>query len=64
MRFIEFMPLDADHNWTPDSVLSGDEIRAAISAVYPLEAEPREDHATARVYRFADGTGRSGSSTR
>jgi GTP 3',8-cyclase len=60
VRFIEFMPLDADHNWTPDSVLSGDEIRAAISAVYPLEAEPREAHATARVYRFADGTGKIG----
>jgi GTP 3',8-cyclase len=60
VRFIEFMPLDADHNWTPDSVLSGDEIRAAISAVHPLEAEPREAHATARVYRFADGQGRIG----
>jgi len=60
VRFIEFMPLDADHNWTPDSVLSGDEIRAAISAVYPLEAEPREAHATARVYRFADGKGKIG----
>ena len=60
VRFIEFMPLDADHNWTPDAVLSGDEIRAAISAVYPLEAEPREAHATARVYRFADGNGKIG----
>jgi GTP 3',8-cyclase len=60
VRFIEFMPLDADHNWTPDSVLSGDEIRAAIHAVYPLEAEPREAHATARVYRFADGKGKIG----
>src|SRR3954464_14407757 len=60
VRFIEFMPLDADHNWTPDSVLSGDEIRAAISAVHPLEAEPREAHATARVYRFADGKGKIG----
>ena len=60
VRFIEFMPLDADHNWTPDSVLSGDEIRAVISAVYPLEAEPREAHATARVYRFADGMGKIG----
>ena len=27
---------------------------------YPLEAEPREAHATARVYRFADGKGRIG----
>jgi cyclic pyranopterin phosphate synthase len=60
VRFIEFMPLDADHSWTPDSVLSGDEIRAAIGAVYPLEAEPREAHATARVYRFADGNGKLG----
>jgi cyclic pyranopterin phosphate synthase len=60
VRFIEFMPLDADHNWTPDAVLSGDEIRAAISAVYPLEAESREAHATARVYRFADGEGKIG----
>jgi cyclic pyranopterin phosphate synthase len=60
VRFIEFMPLDADHSWTPDSVLSGDEIRAAIGAVYPLEPEPREAHATARVYRFADGNGKLG----
>ena len=28
VRFIEFMPLDADHAWTPGQVLSGDEIRA------------------------------------
>ncbi len=60
VRFIEFMPLDADHSWTPDSVLSGDEIRAAIHAVHPLEPEPREPSATARVYRFADGKGRIG----
>ena len=60
VRFIEFMPLDADHAWTPDSVLTGEEIRAAIDAAYPLEPEPREPHATARVYRFADGRGRIG----
>jgi cyclic pyranopterin phosphate synthase len=60
VRFIEFMPLDADHNWTPDQVLTGEEIRAAIHAVFPLEAEPRDAHATARVYRFADGQGRIG----
>ena len=38
----------------------GEEIRAAIAAVYPLEPEPREPSATARVYRFADGRGRIG----
>src|SRR5829696_1791947 len=60
VRFIEFMPLDADRAWDMDRVLTGEEIRAAIHAVYPLEAEPREPHATARVYRFADGRGRIG----
>jgi GTP 3',8-cyclase len=60
IRFIEFMPLDADHAWTSDRVLTGEEIRAAIDAVYPLEPLPREPSATARVYRFADGHGRIG----
>jgi GTP 3',8-cyclase len=60
VRFIEFMPLDADHAWTPEQVLTGAEIRAAIDAVYPLESAPREPHATARVYRFADGVGKVG----
>jgi cyclic pyranopterin phosphate synthase len=60
VRFIEFMPLDADHAWKPGDVLTGEEIRAAIDAVYPLEPEPRERSSTARTYRFADGQGRIG----
>ena len=60
VRFIEFMPLDADHAWSPDAVLTGEEIRAAIHARWPLQPEPRDPHATARVYRFADGVGRIG----
>ncbi len=60
VRFIEVMPLDADRAWKPQRVLSGQEIRAAIDAVYPLEAQPRQPHATARVYRFADGQGQIG----
>ena len=60
VRFIEFMPLDADRSWSPDQVLTGEEIRAAIDDVYPLESQPREPHATARVYRFADGRGKIG----
>jgi len=60
VRFIEFMPLDADHAWSPDDVLTGEEIRAAIHAVYPLEPETREQSSTARTYRFADGRGRIG----
>jgi GTP 3',8-cyclase len=60
VRFIEFMPLDGDRTWSPEQVLSGAEVRDAISAVYPLEPLTREPHATARVYRFADGQGRIG----
>jgi cyclic pyranopterin phosphate synthase len=60
VRFIEFMPLDADHAWTADSVLPGSEIRAIIEQRWPLEPVEREPHATARVYRFADGRGSIG----
>src|SRR3954466_13573794 len=60
VRFIEFMPLDADRAWDMDKVLTGEEVRAAIDAVFPLEPLPREPSATARVYRFADGEGRIG----
>jgi len=60
VRFIEFMPLDADHAWTPDSVLTGDELRAMIDSVHPLEELPREPSSTARVFRFTDGQGEIG----
>ena len=60
VRFIEFMPLDADHMWTRDKVLPNAEIRDMIDAVYPLEPVGRERHGTARRYRFADGEGEIG----
>ena len=40
VRFIEFMPLDGDHAWSSDQVLPGDEIRAIIDRVHPLEELP------------------------
>ena len=60
VRFIEFMPLDGDHAWSRDQVLTGEELRAIIHGVHPLEELPREPHATARVFRFADGHGEIG----
>jgi GTP 3',8-cyclase len=60
VRFIEFMPLDGDHAWSKDQVLTGEELRAIIDRVHPLEEAPREPHATARVFRFADGQGEIG----
>src|SRR3954452_12174033 len=60
VRFIEFMPLDGDHAWTPDAVLTGEELRQIIDTVHPLEELPREPSATARVFRFLDGRGEIG----
>ncbi len=60
VRFIEFMPLDADRAWTPESVLPGEELRRMIERLHPLRELPREPSATARVYRFADGRGEIG----
>jgi GTP 3',8-cyclase len=60
VRFIEFMPLDGDHNWKPESVLTGDELKQMIDKVYPLVELEREPSATARVFAFADGAGEIG----
>jgi cyclic pyranopterin phosphate synthase len=60
VRFIEFMPLDADRAWTREKVLPNAEIVRMIDEVYPLEPVGRERHGTARRYRFVDGTGEMG----
>jgi len=60
VRFIEFMPLDADRTWSKDDVLTGDEIRAMIEAAYPLVRLPAPAASTAERWAFADGTGEVG----
>jgi cyclic pyranopterin phosphate synthase len=60
VRFIEFMPLDADHAWSRDRVLTGDEIRRVIETRHELVEVPREPSATARVFGFSDGRGEIG----
>jgi cyclic pyranopterin phosphate synthase len=60
VRFIEFMPLDADRAWSPDAVLPGEELRRLVERIHALEEVPREPSATARVFRFADGKGEIG----
>jgi cyclic pyranopterin phosphate synthase len=59
VRFIEFMPLDATGEWTPDSVVSEAEIVETISEVFPLEPVER-GHDPAGHYRYADGAGEFG----
>ena len=60
VRFIEFMPLDADRAWRGDDVLTGGEIRALIEEHWPLEEIPAKASSTARRFRFADGAGEIG----
>jgi len=57
MRFIEFMPLDADHIWDRSRVVPAAEIRRALlEAGLALEELPRNYASeTAQRYRFADG---------
>src|SRR5207253_5713543 len=62
MRFIEFMPLDAENHWQHDQVLSGEGIRQLIEeALGPLEPAERPDPSQpATDFRFADGSGSVG----
>lgn len=61
VRFIEFMPLDADHSWNRDLVVTAKEIVEAIHPVHALEEIPRNSTSeTALRFRFADGQGEIG----
>jgi GTP 3',8-cyclase len=55
MRFIEFMPLDADRHWTRGLVVPAAEVHQRIHTRWPLQQIPHERSETARRYRFADG---------
>jgi cyclic pyranopterin phosphate synthase len=62
IRYIEFMPLDAQGIWERARVLTADEILAMLTReIGPLEEIPdRDPRAPATEYRFADGRGRVG----
>jgi GTP 3',8-cyclase len=60
MRFIEFMPLDADRHWTRELVVTAAEIHRRIHARWPLVEIPNERSETAKKYKFADGRGQIG----
>jgi cyclic pyranopterin phosphate synthase len=55
VRFIEYMPLDADHGWERAKVVPSREVLARISERYPLTAVDADDPSPATNYRFADG---------
>jgi cyclic pyranopterin phosphate synthase len=59
IRFIEFMPLDADGTWSMDQVVSSDEVETTIGGVYPLEEVPSGPEPASR-WRYTDGRGEMG----
>lgn len=59
VRFIEWMPLDADEGWSNDRVVSQREIVDAINEVYPVGLVKRE-HEPAQRFRYLDGGGEIG----
>jgi cyclic pyranopterin phosphate synthase len=62
LRFIEFMPLDADKSWASVQVLSGEKIKAMIeSEIGSLVPAERLDKSQPSMdFDFADGNGRIG----
>jgi cyclic pyranopterin phosphate synthase len=59
VRFIEWMPLDADEQWQSDAVVSQEEIVGMIDAVFPIEPVAR-GHQPAERFVYLDGRGEVG----
>ncbi len=62
VRFIEFMPLDAQGEWSQDKVVPAHEIVERINAVFPLDrggvAHAQHDHVEpAEKFMYRDGVG-------
>jgi cyclic pyranopterin phosphate synthase len=60
VRFIEFMPLEEDRVWSPEVVVTLDEILNRMAGYRPLVEIPHQRSETARRYRFDDGIGEIG----
>jgi GTP 3',8-cyclase len=61
VRFIEFMPLEEDRTWKPETVVPMDEIVGRLNAYRPLvELPPNSASETAKRFTFDDGVGEIG----
>src|SRR4029077_3802303 len=56
-RFIEFMPLEEDRVWSPNVVVTMDEILEKLNEFRPVRQLPNAPSETARRYTFDDGLG-------
>jgi cyclic pyranopterin phosphate synthase len=61
IRFIEYMPIGRDSNWTPEKYISSDEIRSELETLGPLHKIPHSIHdGPAERYRFESAKGEIG----
>jgi GTP 3',8-cyclase len=60
VRFIEFMPLEEDRVWSPETVVTLDEVVKRMAEYRPLVEISHARSETARRYRFDDGIGEIG----
>lgn len=61
LRFIEYMDVGASNGWRREDVVTGAEMRAALSKISELAAlPPKTSGEVARCYRYADGGGEVG----
>ena len=59
VRFIEFMPLDAEEGWRAEAVVSLSEITQRIGEVFPVEPQQQGSEPASR-FRYLDGKGSFG----
>jgi cyclic pyranopterin phosphate synthase len=59
MRFIEHMPLDAQHAWTLEDMVTAEEVLAVLSEKFTLRPIGHEGHAPAEDFEVLDGPGRA-----
>jgi cyclic pyranopterin phosphate synthase len=57
VRFIEFMPLDAEGSWSMDQVVPAQEILDRVDAAFPIEARAAPGDEPATRYGYRDGNG-------
>ena len=60
MRFIEFMPLEGDRNWTRERVVPASEILERVRANFPFRPMPGAARTTAELHEYEDGGGAFG----
>jgi cyclic pyranopterin phosphate synthase len=60
LRFIEHMPLDAEHLWTRQSMVTAAEVLDVLGARFELRAAGHAGHAPAEDFEVLDGPGRAG----